>query len=484
MSAEAIRRVGRPTTIKWRELARYKDVVEWEASEENTVVKEDFRQASWVPESVTCIWKCKFDRNKSRIKCKREMKVKFSKLVTEVVLFDNRIKHSHEYDNPRMKGFEDADKDFLKQHPFLFKTARPASCIKEWVEVLEYQNETSFLMSDHRKEIKEQMIRNKARHTPTFYTETFICKFYVKAGFKPCKKRYKVCYSKESANVSVWSNSEEHEHEEIEYTTDVNFKWTKFQTSIIGSYIGNNKFGTAGLNCNKRLANLLKEAGALNDKIPTVDQIGSKKRSMLKKLAEESSIDRNTLGITDESYFDDTMPQNVQLVENLSTVDDYQRMANKSYQKPDIKSKSASIIEEYLEPWACNPCGKEVKTKAVSYCHTCDEHFCEKCALKHSKFKVTNGHKVTALETNTTVSTNTCSSCSENNLVKAATTFCEVCQDYFCVDCTRLHGKFRVTRGHQITQLNPQALNSNIDMQGSPLSSPQTIAPLDRKSAV
>ena len=471
MSVEAIRRVGRPTTIKWRELARYKDKAEWEASEENTVVKEDFTKASWIPESVTCTWKCKFVRNKSRIKCKREMKVKFSKLVPEVVLFDNRVKHSHEdgtdsRDNPKLKGFEDADKDFLKQHPFLFKTARPSSDIKEWVKVHEYQNETKFLMSNHRKEIKEHMIRRKARHTPPSYNENFICKFNVKAGFKPCQKQYKVCYSKENSNVSVWSNSEEHEHEEIEYTTDINFKWTKFQTSIIGSYIGNNKFGTAGLNCNKRLLSLLKEAGALNDKIPTVDQIGSKKRSMLKKLAEESSIDRNTIEITDESYFDDNKAQNAQLVQTMPPIDNNQRMTNESFQNPDIKSKSVSIIKDYLEPWACNPCGNEVKTEAVSYCHTCDEHFCAECAVTHSKFKVTNIHKVTALETNTTVSTNICSSCSENNLVEAATTFCVVCQDFFCVGCTRLHGKFRVTRGHQLTQLTLRLSTPTLTIKG------------------
>ena len=35
-----------------------------------------------------------------------------------------------------------------------------------------------------------------------------------------------------------------------------------------------------------------------------------------------------------------------------------------------------SIVKEFLEPWACNPCGKESKPEAVSYCHTCDEHFC------------------------------------------------------------------------------------------------------------
>ena len=113
MSVEAKRGVARPTNIKWRELARYQDEAEWEASEENTVVKDDFIRASWVPESVTCTWKCKFVRIKSRIKCKREMKVKFSKLNPEVVLFDNSVEHNHDY---RIIGFEDADKDFIKQH--------------------------------------------------------------------------------------------------------------------------------------------------------------------------------------------------------------------------------------------------------------------------------------------------------------------------------------------------------------------------------
>ena len=168
------------------------------------------------------------------------------------------------------------------------------------------------------------MNKCKARHTPTFFNEDFICKFNVKAGFKPCQTRYKVFfYNKESAKVSVWSNKEEHEHEEIEYTTDVNFKWTKFQTSIIGSYIGNNKLDTAGHNCNKQLLNLLKEAGALNNETPTVDQVGSKKRSMLKKLAKERSIDGNTLEITDEkieSHSNDIRSLNLHQGQNMSTI--------------------------------------------------------------------------------------------------------------------------------------------------------------------
>ena len=50
--------------------------------------------------------------------------VKFSKLVTEVVLFENSVKHNND---TRVKGFEDEDKTFLKQHPFLLKTPRRSS---------------------------------------------------------------------------------------------------------------------------------------------------------------------------------------------------------------------------------------------------------------------------------------------------------------------------------------------------------------------
>lgn len=36
-----------------------------------------------------------------------------------------------------------------------------------------------------------------------------------------------------------------------------------------------------------------------------------------------------------------------------------------------------------------------------------------------------------------------------------ATTHCDTCEDFFCSDCTKIHAKFKVTRDHIVTAVNP-----------------------------
>ena len=121
------------------------------------------------------------------------------------------------------------------------------------------------------------MLRKKTWNTELARNENFVCKYREKRGFKSCPTQYKLCYLSTSMHIVLFSNNEDHIHEEdSDYDTRVNYHWTLAQIKVI-------EHGVLSRLPNRVILKNLKENGeASNGKYPSLAQLGRKKRLIIK----------------------------------------------------------------------------------------------------------------------------------------------------------------------------------------------------------
>ena len=124
-------------------------------------------------------------------------------------------------------------------------------------------------------QIDRIMSRQKCYNTEMSRTENWCCKFSKRKGFKICEVLYKIFYLSTSFDIIVFSNKKKHQHEDDpEYSTSVNFHWTKPQEDII-------RQGIKDMTDNKKILRNIKDANLTSGgKFPNLVQLGRKKRNM------------------------------------------------------------------------------------------------------------------------------------------------------------------------------------------------------------
>ena len=158
----------------------------------------------------------------------------------------------------------------------------------EWEELEVFRNNQELLDSDVQAEIKEFMTKRKEWKTGWAINQNFSCKYQNKKGFKSCPKQFKVCFVSTCHQIAVFSNTEEHCHQEdLDHVTAVNYHWTGPQQEVVVNCI---KFG--GKNNNKIILEQLRAKGLCNGsgKFPTCAQVGTKKRNMKKAMKKYGSL--------------------------------------------------------------------------------------------------------------------------------------------------------------------------------------------------
>ena len=111
--------------------------------------------------------------------------------------------------------------------------------------------------------------------------------------------------------------------------------------------------------------------------------------------------------------------------------------------KTEVPNKTADT-EESLKK--CGPF-KDDDTLATNYCPSCEDYFCSECTRQHGRFNATKGHTIRS--TKRVV----CTTCKEEQKDKDAKTYCKECQQNFCTECTREHGKFKSNMAHRLRDL-------------------------------
>ena len=152
----------------------------------------------------------------------------------------------------------------------------------EWEELINFKNNKELEESEVWAEIKEFMTRRKQWTTGWATNQNYTCKFQVKMGFKSCLRQIKVCFVSSCQKIAVFSNMEEHCHQEdLDHVTAINYHWTGPQLDIIRNFIQLN-----GKNNNKVILDQLIVKGLCNGtgKYPTCAQVGTKKRNMKKTM--------------------------------------------------------------------------------------------------------------------------------------------------------------------------------------------------------
>lgn len=99
----------------------------------------------------------------------------------------------------------------------------------------------------------------------------------------------------------------------------------------------------------------------------------------------------------------------------------------------------------------CEPCNaNDEKTAATRYCQECKEHLCDDCTKSHGRSKVTKMHKPITVAEQRLLLIKNCQQCSSDDVVVEAESYCIDCEQYLCKNCTSMHARMKATKTHQI----------------------------------
>ena len=368
----------------------------------------------------------------------------------------------------------------------------------DWEELIHFENNQELEESEIRAEIKELMTKRKEWKTSWATNQNYSCKFQSKKGFKSCLRQIKVCFISTSHKVAVFSNMEEHCHQEdLDHVTAINYHWTGPQLDIIRNFI---HFG--GKNNNQIILEQLRMKGLCNGsgKYPSCAQVGTKKRNMKKAskkfeniltapdlirqfenkkddpkynyqdervetgeeetkepvtdffLKNRSEKHTRTANVEDTGNKDHDDFMNNAAIEQEGDTQQY--INNGLNHEITIKNDSNFKHESAKINIWCTTCNDDVldQIKATNFCEVCDDVFCDICTADHARFKSTKSHKVEKIKPVEVdeVKPN-CGSCQEEDKEVEAINHCGICDDFFCPDCTKIHARFKVTRNHPVT---------------------------------
>ena len=117
--------------------------------------------------------------------------------------------------------------------------------------------------------------------------------------------------------------------------------------------------------------------------------------------------------------------------------------------------------EESLQK--CGPC-KDDDTLATNYCQSCEDYFCSECTRQHGRFNANKVHTIIPIKRVL------CTTCKEEKKNNDAKTYCRECQQNFCIECTRVHGKFKGNMAHKLRDLTISA--STLAPVSTPIAAP------------
>ena len=103
-----------------------------------------------------------------------------------------------------------------------------------WKKIASFPSKDQFDASDIKIELSE-MTRNQKYDGHDFRTEVFVCRYFRKQGWMPCKRSIRVGFPFTSYDILVWEpERNEHHHERRpDYGTDVNYHWTPAQEEFL-----------------------------------------------------------------------------------------------------------------------------------------------------------------------------------------------------------------------------------------------------------
>ncbi|XP_053389333.1 uncharacterized protein LOC128552325 [Mercenaria mercenaria] len=103
----------------------------------------------------------------------------------------------------------------------------------------------------------------------------------------------------------------------------------------------------------------------------------------------------------------------------------------------------------------CDTClENEIQAKATSYCIECEENFCDDCGRKHKSLKISKNHEI--VDVSNIIprrSIKNCNQCQENGKSANAVRYCTDCKKYFCTDCCQIHKRYKVTKSHNLLEI-------------------------------
>merc|ERR1711971_428721 len=103
----------------------------------------------------------------------------------------------------------------------------------------------------------------------------------------------------------------------------------------------------------------------------------------------------------------------------------------------------------------CSTCdSKDIFT----FCPVCKEIYCDDCSERHGHLGATKDHCTINISSGEIrkpkeASLN-CSPCKGRNIVVTATFFCMMCLELLCEKCHLFHSKTRITKQHGVTKLS------------------------------
>ena len=107
----------------------------------------------------------------------------------------------------------------------------------QWVTSSKFDNIEEFKRSDIYLDLQTHFTLQRARESEYADSETYICKFLRKVGYRPCPLKYKVEYLCDSKFVIVNVNDSQERHihdaDPDHANSAINFKWSSAQTEII-----------------------------------------------------------------------------------------------------------------------------------------------------------------------------------------------------------------------------------------------------------
>ena len=98
----------------------------------------------------------------------------------------------------------------------------------------------------------------------------------------------------------------------------------------------------------------------------------------------------------------------------------------------------------------CEPCSeKGNNVLADKVCKECEEALCLSCISHHKSQKATKNHSLEEIQLNL-ADLKFCDPCGEAKRKVSATKYCEECEEFFCANCSKMHGVQKATRRHEL----------------------------------
>ncbi|XP_060587427.1 uncharacterized protein LOC132742949 [Ruditapes philippinarum] len=153
-----------------------------------------------------------------------------------------------------------------------------------------------------------------------------------------------------------------------------------------------------------------------------------------------------------------------QCEEHLCDICTRYHRALKATKEHKLKSLSSEISPRFP---CCEPCsGDGMSVNATRVCAQCEEHLCDKCAEEHTSMKMMKGHQINDISEVFKQDNVWCGQCKEEGVFEKAVKLCSDCKDYLCVNCCKIHKRFKLSKDHSLLDID-EVKQSDVDIRST-----------------